>query len=434
MPQDAADHTRACHPTGRSPYSLYRNRATPDQTLALQHTFSVYIIASMLHSRYSSALSQPPSRIQVMRLSARSAACVIAISTLSLTACGTEPVSFDDLDGSGIIIGADASGTTDGSSIVEPDAISTPDGSNPSLDVSVNDTSTVEPDAGTDPEPDPTDAGSAPDLEPGQVCVPDSTECDGDILLTCAPDGTAVGRTRCASRGFVCGEDADGRAACVEGDPTVDPAVCEPGALTCSPDAAAVLRCNADGTAFEVAARCENGCNPDTSECNGGTVDPPVDPPVGCSDLSAEPLEQGTLNFSLCGAGNEYNYSPDGEECQFEIAGEERIFVLTLEEPTDVLIDLKDNDSSAAIDTVLYVQTTCGDNSTQVLCTDDVPCDESDVTTGCTDGFQPRQSRIDATFEPGTYYIIAEQLSYQSRRTGTRFSCGNVELIVEFNP
>lgn len=368
-----------------------------------------------------------------MRLSTRSVACVIALSTLSLTACGTEPVSFDNLDGSGVIIGADASGTTDGSSIVDPDATSGPDG-NTALDVSVSDTSTVEPDSGTDPdtapEPDPTDAGPAPDLEPGQVCVPDSTECDGDILLTCAPDGTAVGRTRCSSRGFVCGEDADGRSACVEDGPTVDPAICVPGALTCSPDAAAVLRCNADGTAFEVATRCESGCNPDTNECNGGTVDPPV----GCSDLDAEPLEQGTLNFSLCDTGDDYSYSPDGDACQFEIAGEDRIFVLTLDEPTDVFIDLKDNDSSAAIDTVLYVQTTCGDNSSQVLCTDDVPCDESDVETGCTDGFQPRQSRIEETFEPGTYYIIAEQLSYQSRRTGTRFSCGNVELIVEFNP
>jgi len=360
-----------------------------------------------------------------MRLSARSAVCVVALSILTLTACGTEPVSIEGIDGPGVIIGEDASGSTDGSSIVDPDASSTPDG-NTSLDVSISDTSNPDP----DPDPDPTDAGPAPDLGPDQVCVPDSTECDGDILLTCAADGSAVGRTRCTSRGLVCGEDADGRAACIEDDPVVDPAICDPGAEVCDPDASAILRCNDDGTAFEVARRCEENCDPDTNECNGGIVGPPF----GCSDLDAETLTEGTLNFDLCDEGDDYSYTADGDECRFEIEGEDRLFVLTLEEETNVFIDVKDNDESTAVDTILYVQTTCGDNSTQILCTDDVPCDESDVTTGgCSNGFQPRQSRIEETLEPGTYYIVVEQLSYRSSRSGTQFECGNVELIVEFN-
>ena len=84
-------------------------------------------------------------------------------------------------------------------------------------------------------------------------------------------------------------------------------------------------------------------------------------------------------------------------------------------------MDLRDEDDSAAIDTILYLRTNCEDAGSQFECSDDVPCDESDVEFGdCSGELQVRQSRIDVTLEAGSYTVVADHLRYRD------FGCGRV--------
>ncbi len=375
----------------------------------------------------------------------------VSLATLSLllllSGCGTEPASFGDefapesipgtvSDGSadpgtdaGVNTGADAgadASVVDGGS-ADTGTVTLDASIEPLDDVSGGDDVDELVDAVADAVAPGEDTVTAPDLVDGQVCVPGSVTCDetGLVLLTCSDDGQDVGRIRCVARDAYCGEDRAGNAACIE-------RACEPGALSCSPDGSSVVACNEIGSGFsDVVEECDNGCADDGVSCAGGTVDPPD--PTTCDLADFTLLTPGDVEFSLCDESNSAS-NAQSDACRFNYEGNDRTFALVLTEPTDVVLDLRDNDGGAAIDTVLYIRGNCDDAASQIACDDDVSCDSSDIDTGgCVDGSQPRQSRLELSLDAGTYYVVADQYSYTSRRTGTRFGCGDVLLRYSVN-
>ncbi len=152
-------------------------------------------------------------------------------------------------------------------------------------------------------------------------------------------------------------------------------------------------------------------------------------PAPDCPRDDVHALEPGTLNFNLCAEGDDFDNAAAPPSCGVpgsQIGGNDRIFQLDLDRPARVLIDLKDADERVAIDTVVYVRQACDDEGSQLLCSDDIPCAESDIDAGCEDpnGTQVRQSRLVADLDAGSWFIIADQYSYNN------FACGAVELIV----
>lgn len=256
------------------------------------------------------------------------------------------------------------------------------------------------------------DAPPMPDIGEGE-CVPNSTACDGEVLLTCSEDGMAVGRTRCAGRELICVE-RDGGASCEE-------PVCEPGEWACISDTESA-ECDERGAAFQNAELCDEGCDPDTGRCAG------VTPVVECTAFDVEEIGPGTYFFDLCNATDTAEHV-EQNDCNPGVAesGGDGIFSITVERETEIYLDLRDEDGSAAIDTIMYLRTVCDDPNSQIDCSDDVPCAESDVPTGdCSGDLQVRQSRISRTLDPGTYYLWIDHLNYR------RFGCGDVRLIVEY--
>ena len=247
------------------------------------------------------------------------------------------------------------------------------------------------------------------------VCEPASTSCSGNVLLTCADDGSALGRTRCSSTAQICGTGPDGRFACI------DP-VCTPNLAYCV-DAVTRGVCDANGAGPASTESCAAGCNATTGACN------PL-PGAGCTVEASTPIAVGdVITVDLCGAGDDVASIPGPNDCgSFATDDEDAIFELTLDAPATLLFDLQDADNTVAIDTLLYLRSTCDLADSQILCADDIDCASSDITTGCTGGVQPRQSQFQASLEPGTYYLIAEQFTRNSGTTA--FGCGVVQLSV----
>ena len=246
----------------------------------------------------------------------------------------------------------------------------------------------------------------------GQVCEPASTSCAANVLLTCAADGSALGRTRCSSTAQICATDADGRAACI------DP-VCSPAAAYCV-DAVTRGVCDANGAGPATTEVCAAGCNARTGACNAL-------PGAGCTVEASNPIAVGdVLQFDLCGAGDDVASVGGTNDCTggYTTDDEDAIFELTLDAPATLLFDLQDADSTAAIDTLLYLRSSCDVADSELVCADDILCADSAITTGCTGTVQPRQSQFQATLDAGTYYIIAEQF------TRSTFTCGLVQLSV----
>ena len=245
------------------------------------------------------------------------------------------------------------------------------------------------------------------------ACVPNSTECDGNVLLTCAADGSALGRTRCSARGQVCVEE-NGGALC--GDP-----ICAPGVWECVSESESA-QCNETGGAFAVAEACPDGCDPSTGRCAG------IVPVVECETFDVDEIEPGTYLFDMCGATNTAQHV-EQNDCGLGGAesGGDGIFSITIDRPTQINLDLRDEDGRAAIDTIMYLRTVCDDPDSQIDCSDDTPCEESDVTAGdCSGGLQVRQSRIERRLDPGTYYLWIDHLNYPN------FGCGTVRLLVDY--
>jgi hypothetical protein len=325
----------------------------------------------------------------------------------ALAACGDDPVvAIEDpgLIGDPVVDDDDGGGTGDIDEIdldvglvddVAPDV-------RPRLDTGIAD-------AGVDSAGD----AVASDTEP-QLCVPGAQLCDGDVLVTCSADGTAVGRVRCAEGGGRCLETGPGLAEC-----DYDDAICEPGSSVCTDDLTGSRACTPDGDGYTEPVACPTRCNPRTGLCNPA--------PVACPDTSVVDLTPGNYTFDLCEGSRDYEASEGDGDCRaLDVDGPERVFRLAITRPTDVLIDLRDDDDSLAIDTQLYLRAQCDDPTSQLACSDDIDCAASDVVIGdCNGGVQRRQSRIAARLEPGEYFLVADSLVYDD---GTSFECGSVLL------
>jgi hypothetical protein len=258
-------------------------------------------------------------------------------------------------------------------------------------------------DAGSDAGPTPFDAGRDAGRDAGPpVCVDGTESCIGDLRRVCV--GGVIRDEDCAAGGAYC-----------EGGACV-PWVCEPGSTACSADFRGVERCDARGTASTTESCGSGFCDPSTGAC--GTL------PSACTSLPAITVG-GTARFSLCTVSDGDTYTPVGD-CAGGVRANsgDRTYQLRVDTTRTVTFDLRDVDSTTAIDTVVYVRRVCDDAATQLGCDDDVPCLESDITTGCSGGLQVRQSRLTLTLDPGVYYVVADAIEYDV------FNCGTVELRV----
>ncbi len=259
-------------------------------------------------------------------------------------------------------------------------------------------------DSGTPPVPDAgRDAGVRRDT--GTGCVT-GAYCDGDTLVSCR--GGVESRTSCPDMGSFCSGDR------------CQTWVCEPGSRECTGDGRGVIVCDARG-ANEAMTPCPLGCDPATNACI--TTSPACMglPRIAVGDDQA---------FDLCRETDDDTYTPTSDGCPApqEAAVGDRVFALTIEHEMDVVINLRDVDTLAAVDTVVYVRRACDDAATQTACDDDVPCDASTLGGFCT-GTEVRESRIFVHLTPGIYYVVADAFAYSTDRT--MYRCGNVQLSVE---
>lgn len=242
--------------------------------------------------------------------------------------------------------------------------------------------------------PAPIDAWMPP------TCTEGAARCEGSVRIACA-SGREV-PTDCAAMGLACeGGVCRGR-------------VCTPGTVTCSGDGSGIVTCTPDGSSVRYSP-CPAGCDPATNACTTSDA---------CAGLPSIALGD-TTRIDLCAADGMTSYvRAEGCGAMSDADANDATFVLTIREPTAVELDLRDVDPTVGIDTILYVRRACDAADSQLACSDDIPCTESDITSGCSGGVQVRQSRITTRLEPGTYYVVADALRY------SEFDCGEVELRV----
>lgn len=247
------------------------------------------------------------------------------------------------------------------------------------------------------------DAGPGLDAGPFDAgmggCGPDRSECQGETRVRCAR-GVET-RVDCAAGGAFC----EGGECHMQ--------VCEPGSRNCEGNE--LIICDARG-ASETSMGCEIACDDLTGTCIGM--------PDMCEGLGRV-IVGGTVRVDLCSESDDNTYVPGGQ-CGADTRANtgDRVLALTIERPMRVTIDLRDVDGMVGIDTVVYLRRVCDQESSQIACSDDIPCSESDIMSGCSDGFQVRQSRITITLEPGTYYVVVDAFEYGG------FDCGFVDLRV----
>ena len=334
------------------------------------------------------------------------AAIVIAFFiVLFSSACrGDDPVNGD---GDAVLIGDDAGGDI---------TIDTGDDV-PGLDVGIDisDPDTGDPDI-VDPDSGDPDTGDNDVVDPDtRVCRPDFRQCVGDLLQTCSPLGDAVVEFNC--------QGADSFCAPVNGVPDCIDWFCEPNSRGCN--GSDRWTCNIRGSDYAGQVPCPAGCDGATGECLQ------AQPVCELSETVTE-LEAGSqVSFDLCGAGDSVNPVEGGIDCgDFQSRGEDRIFRFHLETRRAVFLQLSDADSEQAVDTVLSVRRECDDAATQVVCSDDLPCNDSTVSDGCFDGgTQPRESRIVRNFEAGDYFVLADHYTYNNNSAS--FGCGFVSLFFD---
>jgi len=345
------------------------------------------------------------------------------MTTTLAVACGTTAPPSDD-ENTPIILNdaGNEDGHTGGldDATIAPDAPPTADTGtrvdaggvdvgNPTLDIGIDEPSQ--------------DGGEPPDGD--LICPPMSTSCDGNVLVTCSDDGTRVGRTRCSALGNICAlVDASGTADCV-----APSSVCSPGLLFCT-DGGSSARCSEDGAVVEQLEPCEAGCDAETGRC--------IEDAPSCPLASIVDLEPGSVRVNMCDASGTFSYLEQDDQyglCRvFDFPSRDVMFRFTVDEPSLVRIDVRDDDGRAAIDTVAYLRATCDDTSSQLACSDDIPCNEATPGLGgCNGSVQPRQSRISIELDPGEYYLVAAILLYRSSSTGTQFTCGNIRVALDVN-
>jgi len=254
---------------------------------------------------------------------------------------------------------------------------------------------------GVDADIRPPDAWAPlePDAYSPPTCV-EGSRCDGEVAVVCA--GGVEARQDCAAEGLVC-EAAVCR-----------PMRCMPGTAFCSADGTGLVTCNPDGSGLTFST-CPAGCERGATVCNGGGSCEGY-PEIGLGD---------TESFDLCAAAGTRSFART-DACGADGLSDsnDEIFVLRLTEPADVEVDLRDVDPRVGVDTIVYLRRGCEDPASQIACSDDIPCTDSDITLGCSRGVQVRQSRFSARLPAGTYYIVADAFRYSG------FDCGDVELRV----
>lgn len=278
---------------------------------------------------------------------------LLAVS-LTLVACGTS--ASDPGADVGFVLGEDAGADTFSPDVPDPPPV-------------LGDTGIV--DAGSPQDATSgADATTREDAATGSICAPNTTWCDGDVLITCSADGDAVGRTRCSGRGLVCVATDDG-ASCAE----------------------------------------------------------PELPDGSCDAFDAEEIGPGEYLIDLCDQPDQATHA-EQNDCGTGGAesGGDAFFTITVEEESNLIVDLRDEDGSVAIDTILYMREACEDAASQFACSDDIPCDQSDVEVGdCSRGLQVRQSRIQGQIPAGTYTVVVDHLVYPG------FECGDVLLRLDWD-
>jgi hypothetical protein len=234
-------------------------------------------------------------------------------------------------------------------------------------------------------------------------CEGQPPTCEGDTLVQCVA-GSLV-RTNCAATGGDC-VMSGGAASCTATG-------CAPaGSSRCDGDD--LVTCHGDGT--ETRMTCPSGCDPAANACATAPV---------CPGIPA--LARGMTTIDLC-AERDASTHASAEGCRTDERADsgDRVYRLDIETATTVVLDLVDADGSTSIDTILYVRTDCEDASSQLACSDDIPCSDSVITSGCVGGWQVRQSRLVLRLEPGTYYVVVDAFLYS---TGpVEFRCGTVIL------
>ncbi len=260
----------------------------------------------------------------------------------------------------------------------------------------------------------PANNGPANNGDPPPLCEPGESRCDGDIQVVCTTGGR-LQETFCQNDGAFC-EVGRGSARCREW-------VCDPGSSRCL-DARTVGVCNERGSEFAFVSPCDNGCDPQAAECR--------EAPAGqCEDEDAiAVLEPGATQVDLC-ATEDRQFNVQSGDCGADgrrFAGRDATFRLVLDAPSLVNLDLRDADEQVAIDTVLYVQSTCGAVDSQIACHDDLECEQSDIEQGCDGGRQVRHSRLELRLDAGEYFVVADQYTYDRR--GSSFACGDVTLTL----
>lgn len=252
----------------------------------------------------------------------------------------------------------------------------------------------VRPDTGP---PVPIDGGS---------CVDGATRCVGDALYTCA-GGREVTQDCRAMLAY-----------CASGE--CQPWVCDPATTECSLDLRSSIQCDVrgmDATEME----CGDGvCDPSTGRCSG-IITP------GCPGVTTMGIgDSRTVDLCARRDASTYQRTTGCGAAQRADVGDV-MFAFDVATTTSVIVELSDDDSGAAIDTVVYLRRACDDASTQVACDDDVTCAESTIGGPCA-GVEVRQSRFRTTLAPGRYYVVADAFEYS--RDGTSYTCGRVRLRV----
>ena len=276
------------------------------------------------------------------------------------------------------------------------------------------------PDTGTPPVdagPGPADTGTPPadtgtppvDSGPPPACRPDERGCEGETFFFC-DEGERV-EIDCFDEGAYC--TAEGCA----------PWRCEPGERFCMEGA--VAQCDVRGSGFTLTA-CPEGsfCDPDSASCVDDVLNPDCEAPEALGGFFAERID-------LCDEDDDWTYVPMGDCGAGSVAdGGDAVFTFDVMTRQRVVLDLRDDDGSAAVDTVMYLLDECGDPMSQLACDDDVPCSESDVRCSDSDrGVQVRQSIIDVVLDPGTYYVVVDSFLYT--RSDGSFTCGQVRLDID---
>ena len=327
-------------------------------------------------------------------------ACLLLLISAGLLVCGQEPVSrtscVENSDcASGICAGGyclDAPladyGDVSGSTGSQEDASTSDGAGGTTTDSGANDTSSADT-GGNDDPPEPVENACGGDEilegQPGDSCGPCADgewECADESSVTCVGAGP----------GNECGGCGD-----LPHAPSSPCDECPGGIWICLDDGEMICQCPG---------------NPGEGTC-------------------AEPrtLQLGDeLDIDLCAHESIHSNIAGPDQCNaYEIGGSDVVFQFTLARREPVRVEMYDSDSNRVIDTLLYLRSECTDASSQVICSDDSPCDESNEGLGpCVGDRQPRHSQFELELEAGTYFLIADSWNYS--RDGVGYGCGRVHL------